>query len=213
MKNREFWGEQSFFKVNSARDIKEYRLFLFNDLFVYGTGRPQKYKIHRVLILVFCTLEDIPNNKSNVNSMKYAFRILSPQKNITIALPTAEYKQIIFDKIEEAIKLQKQRYTKLIEELSNLKDPKLQEKAKLFRESCAFLHQDSTTVKRERPLYDDNCKLCLSKYGFLTTKRKQCPQCKDSICQKCIQATTKIQNKKKNVCDGCIPIIENKYKW
>merc|ERR1719361_1812916 len=113
-KDREFIGEQTILKLG-ARDTT-YRLFFFSDMLLYANGRPGKYRSHRVLLLIFCALEELKDSRNVTN----AFRIHSPQKSITIALPNAAYKRICFKKINELIVKQRKTTRKLIRDLQSL---------------------------------------------------------------------------------------------
>merc|ERR1719433_434653 len=158
-RGREFIGEQTILKMG-ARDTT-YRLFFFSDLLLYANGRAGKYRSHRVLFLIFCALEDLKDGKGVTN----AFRIHSPQKSVTIALPNAEYKRICFKKINELIVKQRKSVRQLIQDLlsmhrqqsqqrrngqsSELENaPNFEKLAMKFKRSSAFLHQTLDTIKR-----------------------------------------------------------------
>ena len=80
-KGREFIGEQTIMKLCSRNTT--YRLFFFNDLLLYANcSNNRKFKVHRVLLLVFCALEDAKDSRN----VRHQFRIHSPQKSITIAV-------------------------------------------------------------------------------------------------------------------------------
>merc|ERR1719361_1960390 len=140
-KDREFIGEQTILKLG-ARDTT-YRLFFFSDLLLYANGRPGKYRSHRVLFLIFCALEDLKDSRGVTN----AFRIHSPQKSVTIALPNAEYKRICFKKINELIVKQMKSVRQLIQDLlsmhlqneDNAEGARYKALAIKFKRSSAFL--------------------------------------------------------------------------
>ena len=355
MGGREFWGQQTVLKISHTGEEKTYQLFLFNDMLLYASGKAGKYKVHRVLFLVFCLLEDLPNgpgsgnsgnsgnnggnnngggsggnngtgnlgndwdlerndsdneqNKNNGNSgngqggngnnnggggnnalgsqyLKYAFRIHSPQKTVTFALPNAEYKRMVFNKINEGIALQRERVNKLLSEMefyanklnsdemkndnngsqnnssgisklargksifnrnnnnsSNNKSSKVaafqddllnninnngnnkneytkqecercRDKLQLYKNSCAWLHQNIDSVKRGRQNYSEDCKLCLKPLrNIFRTKGKTCPICCDqNVCNDCMQRRSMQGKKKVKVCDGCHIIVEGNLK-
>merc|ERR1712244_200588 len=180
-KDREFIGEQTILKLG-ARDTT-YRLFLFSDMLLYANGRPGKYRSHRVLLLFFCALEDLKDSKN----VKNAFRIHSPQKAITIALPNNEYKRICFKKINELIVKQRKRVRQLIHELLKKKEEKYVKIANKYQISSAFLHQSIESIMNNKNPLPNNCKLCLTAFNRVNRRKKECPICNDYVCPKCIQ--------------------------
>merc|ERR1712228_902293 len=213
-KDREFIGEQTILKLG-ARDTT-YRLFFFSDMLLYANGRPGKYRSHRVLLLIFCALEDLKDSKN----VKNAFRIHSPQKAITIALPNNEYKRICFKKINELIVKQRKKIRLLIHELlkKNQKDQiygdKFVKLANKYQSSSAFLHQTMDSIVNNKNPLPNNCKLCLSAFNRMNRRKKECPICNDYVCPKCIQrkALKHKSQKRQNVCDGCLDIVEGRLK-
>eukprot|EP01083_Nonionella_stella_P019471 54089_1 len=209
LRGREFIGEQTILKMG-ARDTT-YRLFFFSDMLLYANGRPGKYRSHRVLLLIFCALEDLKDSRNVTN----AFRIHSPQKSITIALPNAEYKRICFKKINELILKQRKKVRQLIQELIRKHDDKYLKLAHKCQRSSAFLHQNINYITHNKNPMPNHCKLCLSAFNRMGRRKKECPICDGNVCPKCIQRKAKTNtktNKRRNVCDGCLDIVEGRLK-
>lgn len=226
-RGREFIGEQTILKMG-ARDTT-YRLFFFSDLLLYANGRAGKYRSHRVLFLIFCALEDLKDGRGVTN----AFRIHSPQKSVTIALPNAEYKKICFQKINELIVKQRKDVRRLIQDLLALHRQQSQQRrngpgpemddsdryeklAMKFKRSSAFLHQTLETIKKGKKIVPNNCKLCLQQFNRVNRRKKECPICNDFVCPKCMTRKAKDPRsnsaKKRNVCDGCLDIVEERLR-
>ena len=222
-RGREFIGEQTILKMG-ARDTT-YRLFFFSDLLLYANGRAGKYRSHRVLFLIFCALEDLKDSRGVTN----AFRIHSPQKSVTIALPNAEYKRICFKKINELIVKQRKSTRKLIQDLFALHrqqkqrggpdlgdGDKFEKLALKFKRSSAFLHQTLETIQKGKRSVPNNCKLCLQQFNRVNRRKKECPICNDFVCPKCMTRKARDPRsksaKKKNVCDGCLDIVEERLR-
>ena len=202
LKSREFIGEQTVKKIGAHSQNTTYKLFFFNDMLIYATGKPGKYKAHRVLFVIFCALENMDDNK---------FKIHSSQKTVIIELPTIEYKKICFKKINELISKQRKQVKQLIINLKNSKYPGHPTLANKYANSCKFLHQNMTTVIDGVVPLPNHCKLCLFQYK-LSRSKKLCPVCEDYVCKKCIQRKTRYNNKKRNVCDGCYNIVQKRLK-
>merc|ERR1712154_559070 len=152
-----------------------------------------------------------------------AFRIHSPQKSITIALPNTEYKRICFKKINELIVKQRKKVRQLIQELlrrhqQQQQNEKIGDKylklAEKFQNSSAFLHQTIESIEQNKNTLPNNCKLCLTAFNRMGRRKKECPICNDYVCPKCIQrkARDKKTQKRRNVCDGCLDIVEGRLR-
>ena len=107
-----------------------YFFFLFNDVLVYASAGLQQstYKVHRVLHLSLCRIEDIqrgvavaadadvansgaPSSErgaedSGDDSVSTTFRIVSPQKSITLCAGTADKKRLWIDALVAQMRLQ-----------------------------------------------------------------------------------------------------------
>ena len=94
--HRSLVKEGKLVKVNNS-DTKRtpYHFMLFNDLILYASeGMNVKYKVHRLVHLSLCRLEDV---RSSV--FPHAFRIVSPQKSFLVLAESAEKKKRWLDAI------------------------------------------------------------------------------------------------------------------
>ena len=67
-------------KLSAKGARHSYMFFLFTDLILYASdGIQTRYKVHRVVHLSLCRLEDVRSN-----SLPNAFKIVSPQKTFTV---------------------------------------------------------------------------------------------------------------------------------
>ena len=84
-------------KVNNAGTKRTpYHFMLFNDLILYASEGSMgiRYKVHRVVHLSLCRLEDVRSS-----SFPHAFRIISPQKSFLVLAESAEKKKRWLDAI------------------------------------------------------------------------------------------------------------------
>jgi hypothetical protein len=80
-----------FANSSAAKKVTLYTFMLFNDLILYASeGINSKWKCHRVIHLSLCRIEDL---RGLAYENMHAFRIVSPQKSITVSAPTKEKKQ------------------------------------------------------------------------------------------------------------------------
>lgn len=76
-------------KLSRSEKRTEYHFFLFSDLIMYASdGLNTKYKMHRVIHLSLCRLEDLRSD-----TPAHAFKIISPQKTFRVCAPSAKKKQ------------------------------------------------------------------------------------------------------------------------
>lgn len=77
-------------KLNSAGNKRAmYQFMLFTDLILYASeGMNQRYKLHRVVHLSLCRLEDLRSSQ-----FPHAFRIISPQKSFLVMAADANDKK------------------------------------------------------------------------------------------------------------------------
>merc|ERR1712087_1036986 len=81
-----------------------------------------------------------------------------------------------------------------------------------YAASSAFLHQTMETITSKKNPFPNNCKLCLIQFSRVNRRKKECPICNDNVCPKCMQrkARNPKTSKKRNVCDGCLDIVEGR---
>jgi len=95
--NRSFVREGPLLKFAASSAAKKAaawqkrHFMLFNDLLLYASeGINSKWKCHRVIHLSLCRVEDL---RGVAYESMHAFRIVSPQKSITLSAPSKEKKQ------------------------------------------------------------------------------------------------------------------------
>ena len=100
---------------NDGRKRTIYHFMLFNDLILYashsGSAATARYKVHRVVHLSLCRLEDVRST-----AYPYAFRIVSPQKSFLVLADSSEKKQRWLDAILANLRDVMQKRKKYIEE-------------------------------------------------------------------------------------------------
>ena len=100
---------------NDGRKRTTYHFMLFSDLILYasqsGTASAARYKVHRVVHLSLCRLEDV---RSSV--YPHAFRIVSPQKSFLVMADSADKKQRWLDAILANLREVMEKRKKYIEE-------------------------------------------------------------------------------------------------
>ena len=100
---------------NDGRKRTTYHFMLFSDLILYasqsGTAAAARYKVHRVVHLSLCRLEDV---RSAV--YPHAFRIVSPQKSFLVLADSADKKQRWLDAILANLREVMEKRKKYIEE-------------------------------------------------------------------------------------------------
>ena len=94
--NRSLVREGRLVKVNNSGTKRTaYHFMLFNDLILYASeGMNVRYKVHRVVHLSLCRLEDVRSA-----AFPHAFRIISPQKSFLVLAESAEKKKRWLDAI------------------------------------------------------------------------------------------------------------------
>ena len=100
---------------NDGRKRTSYHFMLFSDLILYasqsGNASAARYKVHRVVHLSLCRLEDV---RSAV--YPHAFRIVSPQKSFLVLADSADKKQRWLDGILANLRDVMEKRKKYIEE-------------------------------------------------------------------------------------------------
>ena len=100
---------------NDGRKRTTYHFMLFNDLILYGSqggsASGARYKVHRVVHLSLCRLEDVRSA-----AYPHAFRIVSPQKSFLVLADSAEKKQRWLDAILANLREVMEKRKKYIEE-------------------------------------------------------------------------------------------------
>ena len=77
------------------------------------------------------------------------------------------------------------------------------------------LHQNNQNINSSKKhLMPNNCKLCLAAFNRMGRRKKECLICDDFVCPKCIQRKAKNPKtgKRRNVCDGCLDIVEGRLR-
>ena len=106
---------------NDGRKRTTYHFMLFSDLILYasqsGSASAGRYKVHRVVHLSLCRLEDV---RSAV--YPHAFRIVSPQKSFLVLADSADKKQRWLDAILANLREVMEKRKKYIEEARKKED-------------------------------------------------------------------------------------------
>eukprot|EP01084_Bolivina_argentea_P277288 473342_1 len=209
LRGREYIGEEAIIIIKDGNGV--FRLLLFNDMILFVSGTYAKQKTYCVLLLIFCKLE-------NVQGSECVFKICLPQKTLIVSTePNKNKKKVLFQNIQKLISQQRMKVKHLIKQISekeNTNDMNYTKIAERFQNSSAFLHHSVETIEKNKEPLPDHCKLCLRSFGDFKRLKKQCPLCMDNVCRLCMQQKAMIPtlNKKKNVCDGCINVMQGSFK-
>jgi hypothetical protein len=99
--NRLLIKEGKLQKVNNSNKLVTYVFMLFNDLILYASeGMNVRYKVHRVVHLSLCRLEDVRDGQ-----FPHSFRIISPQKSFTVVCGSEEKKKAWLEAILSNLRL------------------------------------------------------------------------------------------------------------
>ncbi|ETO30691.1 hypothetical protein RFI_06430 [Reticulomyxa filosa] len=182
-------------------------MFVFNDMMLFASGKPGKYKIHRILYLALCSLEDL----LDCRNYQHAFRISCSQKPFIVSFPSAYIKRICFQKIAAAILSHQSAVAQLIAEMRADNDPDLIKEAERFLPFKRVFIERFGVNQKKKNLYNDHCKLCCKQFQTLIKRRRTCPVCNDTnICRDCFNGKVNIDGSSKTVCDGCVDIASGK---
>lgn len=112
--DRAYLGQGDIHKLTNKNSFRRYRLFLFSDALMYASGSGTKYKVHRVIQLAFCRIENLKDTKD----LRFAFRVVNPQKTFVLLAETREDKDEWMAEILDAIREVRLSRQRLIDGIS-----------------------------------------------------------------------------------------------
>ena len=233
--DRTFVHSGSLTKKSSKGELDCYRFYLFNDLLVYCSKNGTKqngnaqFAVHRVLHLSLCQIAD-------VDEVKNAFRIISPQKSVLLIATTNKEKHEWFQMIEAAINREtevrarwiNENYQSLQEYHQTARVSKYLGRDRKMKKHELHRIQNGKSMKNEKEINPEvadqikvffersaPCKLCAKPFKRFTRKSK-CPWCLEIVCKECFRKKTSLPEKSKKtdealklikVCDACFGAI------
>jgi hypothetical protein len=202
--------------ASDARVMQPYYFFLFNDILVYAEYASNQFKPHRVIHLSLCRLVDMMDQRG----LTHAFRILNPQKSITVLAPGADAKRQWLRVLTQAIEI---KVDKRLRYLQAIADGSQFERIRRVSMFVAPAHSVTSptaagnadvvaVVAAEEHV---KCKLCLRLFS-LFRRRHACSLCLDAICSDCSthkyelpSNPNRLATGPQRVCDSCFGVLTN----
>jgi hypothetical protein len=204
---RGFLGQGEIYKVVNKTQTKLYKLFLFSDALMYGTGtQVSGFSIHRVIQLAHAELRDRPG---------LAFDLLNPQKVVSFVALSEQDKEDWFLEIQSAIsacKAERTQFAIFVSRLAWMRVIPEELSERLLQTSACIGKTKSMILDDDLTLYDDRCKLCFRVFS-LFNRQKICMFCEDFVCIHCISYKARLpewkttSRKLVHVCDLCFNLL------
>ncbi len=175
-------------KKQCRKDLKMYRIWLFNDVLMYGTdqGIGLGYKHHRTIALANLEVEDIPEDKA-----PHRFQLLGAEKSFVLEAKDGP---------------EKSKWMKLLQEQHDIQHKLEQEKMEKTGTRKSSLTGERAAVW-EADTEGNTCRACHREFS-LFVRRHHCRRCGKLVCGNCSASSWLIENiDKKNkvrVCDQCL---------
>ena len=189
-------------KLNSQSTIQPYTFIVMSDVLIYGSKNGDQLKVHRVIQLALCRIEDIYTSKDNSLDLNNAFRIVNPQKTITLVCHDASDKNNWKGMIQAGIDMAKSLRSHLIMQAEVQQMPA--DFVNRLRVTSAFVGKSYHSIRDGKVYHTDDstCAQCLKKYS-LFNRKYECGYCGESYCGECVSESGELNGKKISVCRCC----------
>uniref|UniRef100_A0A6A7G2U5 Brefeldin A-inhibited guanine nucleotide-exchange protein n=1 Tax=Hirondellea gigas TaxID=1518452 RepID=A0A6A7G2U5_9CRUS len=207
--HRTFLRAGNLSKVSHTNKPQEYQFFLFSDLLLYASETYSAFKYHRALHLSLCKVVDIRNSERNLRN---AWKVISPQKSITVFASTEQQKSEWIEAIQAAIDsvIKHRRIWMRHGKLRNAKPGTTPAESQLMSAFIGRSYPDDLRDQKSDFREEQPCKLCVRPFGVIRRKLS-CSWCQDYTCKQCSSHSVEIPSsrRKRRVCDSCYGFLSS----